>query len=786
MDDKQLRRVTNQARFLKYLLSKNQSGVCEIRIIKDRRWSGYFDDVKSVLEVLQPVSVTPRMTIPYRDFPRDGESNIYFLLNKCDSALLARNYNKIAVATVTTQDLDILCYQFILIDADPERPTGISSTIAEKRHSSCTIRKVYRWLEKRGITGYLADSGNGYHLLIPVEYVNNNDTRAKVKNFLQLISKMFSTNEVSIDTTVDNPSRICKLYGTRACKGSSTADRPHRYSTIHFKQIPDQDVFGILKAELEVKKPDMQTVNDLLLKSSKDQHVKNMRHILTEGKLVFREKEKANRVVFEFENCPVHTDNDGHTYECSVLVEADGQYSGHCFHDSTKTWQDFKVAVRFDDLKLPEKSLIPDDVTDINAFFSDSSAIENFIDSALTPAIGFNPDQITDASSGQSVYCAMRDSFLCNSIPPAPKCLIPAAGLFPRRSVSTLASQEAAGKSTLLTAGLIMPMIFGEPVLGQFKMKKVKTFYIQSDNDQARFMNRIVLPYGYNHNRDKEWVCFFHTLNTNMSKKLANILSLIDQACQDGYEFIIIDNKTSLFPGMVYDTKHANKDSLDFVEHVKKIAVKHNVAIVVVEHCRKRMREQDVICLQDVLGTGTKTIEQCIGLNARYNRYKECKDKPYEYRRRDGEGVIIPLKNAEGIEICQYNIQIDEPHNYLNFTGYNGIYEDTLSRDEFTATTGSKEFAASDESIEAVKKYLYDSKKAEWTYGEVMSETGLVRNTVRKVLFILQGEHLINILPSKGGPGQKTVIVLESGRPREHLLEKTPVLKPLNLESLCK
>ena len=765
------RRLVNQARFLDYLLKRNGS-VCEIRIVAGRRWSGYFDNVKSVMEALLPVSSVPRRALPYSSWPRDGEGNIYFLLNRCDSALLSRSENRIVPATVATGDLDILEYRFILVDADPKRPAGISSSRREKRLSARTIVKIFRWLRGAGIDGHLCDSGNGYHILIPVRYPNDADSRRKVKAFLAMMARMFSTDAVEIDTTVDNPSRICKLYGTRACKGSSTSDRPHRWSSVHFRDIPDQDVFGLLAAELDVKAAGVRTVNDMMVQSNRDLHIENIRHILDANGTAFREKEKGGRTVFELESCPVHTDHDGDRYECSVIVEPDGMYSGHCFHDSSKGWKDFKAVLDFDRWKLADrKPVIPDDVTDINAFLNDTksaSAVSDFVGAGLAAS---------DSTSALDMYRTMRDGFLLNDIPPAPECLIPAAGLFPRRCIVTVASQEGVGKSTLLVAGIILPMILGEPVMGSFKMRKVKTFYIQSDNDQSRFMNRIVLPYGYDHRRDGKWVCFFHTMNAPMQKSVANILGLIEQACLDGYEFIVVDNKTSLFPGMVYDLKHSNKDSLDFVELAKRIAMKYNASLCILEHCRKRKTEQEIITLQDVLGTGTKTIEQCLGLNGRYNRFKM--EKNYEYRKRDGEAVVIPLKNAEGVEMCQCNIQIDEPHNYLNFAPYAGIYTNSSSQEEFVSSSSA--ILASDDSIEKIKKYLYDTGRLEWNYGEVMSETGLSRNTVKKVFFLLQGEHMIRILPSSGGQGQKTKIVLE--RPRADLfLVKPPVLSYISMD----
>jgi hypothetical protein len=72
---------------------------------------------------------------------------------------------------------------------------------------------------------------------------------------MQLLDARFSTDKAKVDTNVFNASRILKHYGTKAIKGSSLAQRPHRYSSIDLSDIPDDvDLFGKLAAELEAFK----------------------------------------------------------------------------------------------------------------------------------------------------------------------------------------------------------------------------------------------------------------------------------------------------------------------------------------------------------------------------------------------------------------------------------------------------------------------------------------------------------------------------------------------------
>ena len=53
-----------------------------------------------------------------------------------------------------------------------------------------------------------------------------------VKRVLVELARRFDNEAVSIDQKVANPSRIVKLYGTKACKGDHTEERPHRWSQV--------------------------------------------------------------------------------------------------------------------------------------------------------------------------------------------------------------------------------------------------------------------------------------------------------------------------------------------------------------------------------------------------------------------------------------------------------------------------------------------------------------------------------------------------------------------------
>lgn len=136
-------------------------------------------------------------------------------------------------ASKATADLDVLARRWLLIDCDPVRTADLSATDTEKAAAEAIARTVRDHLRSLGWPDpILADSGNGWHLLYRIDLPNDDASRDLIRGCLNTLKQQFSTSAVTIDTTVANASRICKLYGTTARKGSATEDRPHRPSQI--------------------------------------------------------------------------------------------------------------------------------------------------------------------------------------------------------------------------------------------------------------------------------------------------------------------------------------------------------------------------------------------------------------------------------------------------------------------------------------------------------------------------------------------------------------------------
>jgi len=158
---------------------------------------------------------------------------VYITVNSVQPALLARSSNRVKeYAKHTTSDKDVPRRYWLFVDFDPLRPAGISSSDEEHQAGIERAKACRDRLAKLGIYAILADSGNGAHLLIRIDWPNDDASSALRKAFLALLDAKFSDEHVKVDTGMVGAGHLIKLYGTIAAKGDSTPDRPHRRSAL--------------------------------------------------------------------------------------------------------------------------------------------------------------------------------------------------------------------------------------------------------------------------------------------------------------------------------------------------------------------------------------------------------------------------------------------------------------------------------------------------------------------------------------------------------------------------
>ena len=108
----------------------------------------------------------------------------------------------------------------------PEDAQGQSATDDEHDAAHQRPRKLPATFAPLGFSPIVADSGNGAHLLYPLDLPNDDTSKALINGCLAALDFRFSDGVAAVDTSVGNASRIVKWYGTVACKGEDTPNGP--------------------------------------------------------------------------------------------------------------------------------------------------------------------------------------------------------------------------------------------------------------------------------------------------------------------------------------------------------------------------------------------------------------------------------------------------------------------------------------------------------------------------------------------------------------------------------
>ena len=309
--------------------------VFEVRIIgtssgRKDILSGYFRDAETLLQNFDKVDVRGR--------------NIYITLGRVKEECFARSQSEhFERNPSTTSDPEIESYRWFFVDLDPVRPAGISSSDSELNLAKELADKVYEYLGEMGFCEPVkAISGNGYHLLYRIDIKNDTEGRSLIEKCLKYLSLIFDTDKVKIDTTNSNPSRICKLHGTLAQKGTSTKNRPHRMSRLLSVpdpiEVTDRGILQTLVADLpEDPKPSNR-------KTDSRSQAFDLVEFLQRNGITYTEGSDDRAKIFRLDECPFdhnHRNGDAKIF----LYHDDGAIAFKCHHNSCRgrKWQDVRM-----------------------------------------------------------------------------------------------------------------------------------------------------------------------------------------------------------------------------------------------------------------------------------------------------------------------------------------------------------------------------------------------------------------------------------------------------------
>jgi hypothetical protein len=296
--------------------------------------SGYFDNGESVAREL-------------RGLGSHHAEGVYITQNPADPELLARANNRIKRKTEqTTADSDIIRRTRITFDFDPVRKAGISATDDELNQAIARRDAYIQFVTmEQGWSPPLVSmmSGNGAQATWPVDLPADDESTALVEAVLEASDVLFSTPEVSVDTTLSNSSRLIKLCGTVAGKGDPLAHRQHRQSRGEF--TPDASIVSeaqlrALVALVPVPAPERRTQRGRTVTTGPGA-AHDVAALLRSAGIGFAERSRGEMQVYRLDCC---LSSDAHNDGAAIIQFPSGAVACRCHHNTCAGvgWQDVK------------------------------------------------------------------------------------------------------------------------------------------------------------------------------------------------------------------------------------------------------------------------------------------------------------------------------------------------------------------------------------------------------------------------------------------------------------
>jgi hypothetical protein len=135
----------------------------------------------------------------------------------------------------SAKDVDVICRRRFLIDIDRDVGKDHPATDADIAAAKSLGDRIASHLDGLGWPVPVRIlSGNGHHLIYTLDDLpTSKEVTSSIKDLLHILKTTFSSNGFSVDTSVSNPSRVTKIPGTLARRGTEITNHPYRVARIY-------------------------------------------------------------------------------------------------------------------------------------------------------------------------------------------------------------------------------------------------------------------------------------------------------------------------------------------------------------------------------------------------------------------------------------------------------------------------------------------------------------------------------------------------------------------------
>lgn len=555
----------------------------EVRIMGGNKpISGYFRNADTLIKALDTVDLR--------------NTNVYITLNQPMDALYSRQQaDRLLAVKNTTSDKEIEVLNWLFVDLDPERPAGISSTNAELKESMELAQKVYVYLKGLGFEEPVkAFSGNGYHLLYRIGLVNNEDNVKLIKRCLRALAAMFSTDAVKVDTANFNPSRICKLYGTLAQKGSNTQDRPHRFAKIdgEIKDLKQTKKIYLEKLAEEIEEEEIKPAQYNHYNPSEF----NIEEWMGRHGIRYTTREGSGYIKYVLDECPF--DHNHKAPDSMILKQPSGAIGFKCLHDSCqgRGWRDVRVMFE------------PD------AYEKDNEAFDRAIEEGWKRHNRDRKKKEINVENGK-VWETLEDilakptpdnEYIKTHIEVIDKKM---HGLL-KGGISLWSGLRASAKSTILSQIALHAVNDGHSVLaysGELTDKRFARWLIQQaagkqyvkelEKDGSKFW---IVPDNIKHDIAKWTSANLHVYNNSYGSDYEALIKRVREKVEsDKPDLVIMDNLMTIDTANIDQNEYRAQTAI--MKGLADMAKQYNVHVALVAHPRKTI---SFLRLVDVSGSG--------------------------------------------------------------------------------------------------------------------------------------------------------------------------------------